>query len=166
MNQNTRKAMFQSSRTPRFDLVVATVLIALSALIWWEARKIAPPFYDPLGSAALPHATAILITALALMVAVRALFVLRCGAPIVKPDYRRRPDLAIGITVLAAAYIGIMDFGIIGFPWATMAFIFLSGAVLGGFDRRIMAVSVLLAVLLGGGCAYLFRYVFYIDLPF
>lgn len=158
--------MFQPSRTPRYDLVMAAVLIALCALVWSESRKIAPPFFDPLGSAALPRATAVLIAGLALVMAFRAVIALRLGTPITKPEYRPRPDLGIGITVLAALYIGAMDFGALAFPWATMAFVFLSGALLGGFDRRIMAVSGVIAVLLGGGGAYLFRYVFYIDLPF
>ena len=160
------QTMFQPSRTPRFDIGVALVLIVVSALVWWESRKIAPPFFDPLGSAALPRAAAVLITLLALLVLVRAIVGLRHGVGVAVPEYRPRPDLAIGIVILAMLYIGAMDFGWLAFPWATMAFVFISGAMLGGFDRRIMAVSAGIAITLGGGCAYLFRYVFYIDLPF
>ena len=160
------QTMFQPSRTPRFDIGVALVLIAVSALVWWESRKIAPPFFDPLGSAALPRAAAGLITLLALLVFARAVMGLRHGVGGVTADYRPRPDLAIGIVILAMLYIGAMDFGWLAFPWATMGFVFLSGAILGGFDRRIMAISAVIAITLGGGCAYLFRYVFYIDLPF
>ena len=160
------KTLFQPSRTPRFDIGVALVLIAVSALMWWESYKIAPPFYDPLGSAAMPRVAAVLITALAILVVVRAVVGLRRVGRARSTGYRPRPDLAVGIVVLSILYIGVMDFGLIGFPWATMAFVFLSGALLGGFQRRIMAISAAIAIALGGGCAFLFRYVFYIDLPF
>lgn len=158
--------MLEPSRTPRIDIALAAVLIALSGFVWWESRKIAPPFFDPLGSAALPRVVATLIAGMALVVLARAAIALRQGVRATAPDYRRRADLAVGIVVLAVFYIGVMDAGVLGFPWATMAFIFVSGAVLGGFDRRIMAVSAVLAIVLGAGGAYLFRYVFYIDLPF
>lgn len=158
--------MLQPSRTPRVDIAVAAFLLALSALVWWESRKIAPPFFDPLGSAALPRAVVILISAFAVVVLARAVIGLRQGVRTAAPEYRPRPDLAVGIVILAGLYIGAMDLRILGFAWATMAFVFLGGALLGGFERRVMGISAAAAVALGGGGAYLFRHVFYIDLPF
>ncbi|MBE0530442.1 MAG: tripartite tricarboxylate transporter TctB family protein [Rhodospirillales bacterium] len=158
--------MLQPSRTPRVDIVVAVTLLALAGLVWWESRRIAPPFFDPLGSAAFPRAAAILISALATVVLIRAAMGLRLGVRPPTIPYRPRPDLAIGVVLLAVLYVGAMDLKVLGFPWATMIFVFLSGAALGGFDRRIMAYSAAIAVALGGGCTYLLRDVFYIDLPF
>ncbi len=54
--------MKSESARPIEDILVAIVLFALCGLIWWAAQDIAPPFFDPLGSAAVPKALAIVIS--------------------------------------------------------------------------------------------------------
>ena len=55
-----------TGRSPQalIDLVVGGLLIGLAIVIWVGSRGIAAPFFDPLGSAALPRACALLIAAL------------------------------------------------------------------------------------------------------
>ena len=158
--------MKSESARPIEDILVAIVLFALCGLIWWAAQDIAPPFFDPLGSAAVPKALAIVISGLSFVVLVRAVQVLRRRQPAAATaPFRSRPGIAFAILALTLLYTGLMDFGVLGFRWATVGFIFAAGTLLGRFDRRTMKISAVLAVFLGFSCDYLFRHVFYIDLP-
>lgn len=161
--------MESDSANPVEEIIAVVFLWTLCGLIWWGAQSIAPPFFDPLGSAAVPLAVATIIAALSSVVLVRALLKLRRRRPAPEPEpdegARNRPDLAFGILAVSAAYVGLMDFGVLGFRWATVFYIFAAGSLLGRFGRRTMLISAALALFLGIGCGLLFRYVFYIDLP-
>jgi putative tricarboxylic transport membrane protein len=150
---------------PVEDIIAAVVMFALCGVIWWAAQDIAPPFFDPLGSAALPKALAVIISGLSSIILVRAVVSLGRQQPVTTTAFRSRPGIAFGVLAISMLYAGLMDYGLLGFRWATVFFIFAAGSLLGRFDRRTMVISGVLAVLLGFGCAYLFRHVFYIDLP-
>lgn len=158
-------AAFGRSRTPRADVALALAVGGFAALLLLEATKIPPPFFDPLGSAAVPRGVAIALAVLAALVLLRALASLPWPARLPAEGYRPRPDIAIGIIVVAIAYIAAMDFGLLGFQAATILFVALASALLGRFRLRMCLIGVLVGLVVGIGGTYLFTHVFYIALP-
>ena len=154
-----------SSRSPRPDLLLAAAVTGFAALIWLQSRKIPPPFFDPLGSAAVPRAVALVMVALAAIMALRALAGLAEPSDAAKAEYRPRPDLAIGIFVLCVAYVGAMDLGWIGFEAATIVFLVAAAALLGRLHLKTLLMGTAFAVVMGVGGTWLFTRFFFIDLP-
>ncbi|MEM7695418.1 MAG: hypothetical protein AAF318_13280 [Pseudomonadota bacterium] len=158
-------AIFGHSTTPRADMGLAVVVGAFAALLFWKADKFPPLFFDPLGSAAVPEG--------------------RCGAPgrfgghlfsarrgvgvcgpLSRVQARRaRPDIAIGIAWAAILTVAAMEFEILGFRTASIAFVIVASALLGRFSPTVMLVGAVVAVLVGFGGAYLSTRVFLIALP-
>ncbi|WP_372624134.1 tripartite tricarboxylate transporter TctB family protein [Falsiroseomonas sp.] len=154
-----------ASRTPLADFGLAGCVLLFAAVIWMEAAKVPPPFFDPLGSAAVPEGIAIVLVVLAAIVALRAVLGMpeRAGKGAI--GFRARPDIAIGIFLLAVAYVGVMQLGLLGFELATIAFLAAASALLGRFERRAMLFGLAIALVLGVGGTWLFTGFFYIDLP-
>lgn len=153
------------SGCPREDVVLGIVIGGFAGLLWWEAMKVPPPFFDPLGSAAVPKSMGSLLAMLALIILARA-FVAWPWPPRERPtEYRPRPDIAFGIVVLAIAYVGVMHLRLVGFELATIGFLIASAALLGRLDRKTLALGVVSAVVVGVGATWLFTRFFFIDLP-
>lgn len=158
-------AVFGQSRAPRADMALAIVVGAFAALLLWEADKIPPPFFDPLGSAAVPNGVALVLAVLSAIVLVRALLALPWPP---RPDsvgYRVRPDIALGIALAAVLYVAAMDFEVLGFRTATILFVAVASALLGRFHLKMSLIGVLVAIVVGVGGMYLFTQVFFIALP-
>lgn len=154
-----------ASRSPRADVVLSIVVAAFAGLLWWEATKVPPPFFDPLGSAAVPKSIALILAVLSVIVLARALVVLP-WQPRAAPDgYRPRPDIAAGIVLLSIAYAGVMQLRLLGFEMATIGFLVAAAALLGRLDRKTLIYGVASALILGIGATWLFTRFFYIDLP-
>ncbi|WP_108662823.1 tripartite tricarboxylate transporter TctB family protein [Acuticoccus kandeliae] len=157
--------IFGASRTPRSDVGLAAGVALLAGLMWWQASKIPPPFFDPLGSAAVPRGVALVLTLLGAVVLLRAIAARPWPAIVRERDYRTRPDIAVGIYVLALAYVGVMAAGVLGFQTATILFLAAGTALLSIFHLRSIVTGLVLAVILGVGGTLLFTQFFYIDLP-
>lgn len=158
-------AVFGQSRAPRADMALALSIGAFAALILWEADKIPPPFFDPLGSAAVPNGVALVLAVLAGLTFIRAIAALPWPARPPAVGYRLRPDIAVAISVAAVLYVAAMDFDILGFRTATIAFVAFASAVLARFQMRMSLIGVLVALGVGIGGAYIFTQFFFIALP-
>ncbi|WP_439579178.1 tripartite tricarboxylate transporter TctB family protein [Elioraea sp.] len=158
-------ALAGASRTPVADLGLALGVALFAGVLWWQSGKVPPPFFDPLGSAAVPRGIAITLAVLAVLVAVRAVLGLGGRVRGGSAGYRPRPDIALGIILLAVTYLGVMHLGLLGFELASIAFLVAASALLGRFERRTVALGVALALILGIGGTWLFTGFFYIDLP-
>ena len=154
-----------TSGTPRADVALALVVAAFAGLLWWESRKIPPPFFDPLGSAAVPRGIALLLALLALVILARALVALPWPTGKAAEGYRPRPDIAAGIVLLCLAYIGLMQLRVLGFQMATILFLIAAAALLGRLNRTTLALGVVAALAIGIGGTLLFTRFFFIDLP-
>ena len=60
--------MSRNYRIPYLDIIISFSLIGLATAVLLAAKKIPPPFFDPIGSAAFPKYTAYLIIFLALVI--------------------------------------------------------------------------------------------------
>ncbi|MCF3936686.1 tripartite tricarboxylate transporter TctB family protein [Acuticoccus sp. M5D2P5] len=157
--------LFGASRTPRGDVALSLAVLALAGIMWWQALKIPPPFFDPLGSAVVPKSVAIALALFAAIMLLRALNARPWPARERETGYRPRPDIAAGIFLLAAAYVGAMALGLLSFEIATILFLAAGTALLARFERRTVLLGAAIALLLGIGGTLLFTHVFYIDLP-
>lgn len=149
------------------DYVVSSFTIVLAGLVLWGARDIPPPFFDPLGSAAVPKACAYLLILLALGISVRNYFRNKSSttSSTDKLNYKREPILAILVVVLSVLYTLSMGAGWLGFRWGTVIYITITGSMLAKGDKRVMLISLALGLLFGIGGQHLFTEIFYIDLP-
>jgi putative tricarboxylic transport membrane protein len=150
----------------RADSLLALGLILLSAVVIWAANQLPPPFFDPLGSAAVPRFVAGLLIVLALAVVGRCLTI-----PVTstrsdgEEEVRPAPWVALGALTASVAYVGVMHAGLLGFAPASTLFVIALGAILARGERSALLWMIPLAVITGYGLNYLLTGVFYIDLP-
>ena len=151
--------------SPRTDIGVALLLIVICGAVLWETRTIPPGTFEPLGSAPVPQATAIIIIALCLLVLLRAVKRLRRGWSDELDDTKpHRLDAAMvaGFTIL---YVLAMQMRIVTFAIMTTLFLIVTIGWLIRFEVRRLPIVVLVAAITGFGCQYLFTRVFIVDLP-
>lgn len=157
------------------DLWLAVAMAAVSAIVWWEARKLAPAPFDPLGPKSFPMWIAgalglLSFVSIVVVIAGRALgrsetsLILGIGdeAP---TDYALQPGLAVLASLLTVAYVAALTFTGIGFLWATIAYIGVLGWAMSERTRRHTLIAAIIAVLMGSGITILFTKIFILDLP-
>ncbi len=157
------------------DLWLAVAMAAISAVVWWEASKLAPAPFDPLGPKSFPMWIA---GALGLL-SVAAIVTILCGRALGRSetslilgigdepptDYALRPGLAVAASVFTVIYVAVLTFTGVGFLWATIAYIGLLGWVMSDRTPRHNIIAVAVAVLAGCGITFLFTKIFILDLP-
>jgi putative tricarboxylic transport membrane protein len=156
----------------RNDLVLAIGLYTFSAVLYWQAALLPPPFFDPLGSAAVPKFVAGVLAVLATLILVRVGAGRRDdpaaideATPPAEETARPAPLIALGAVLLPTLYVALMAFGLLGFREASMVFIFAMGALLARFRRTAVLILIPVAILLGVLFDFIFTQVFYVDLP-
>jgi hypothetical protein len=162
-------------RQRQADLWLAIVMAAVSAVVWWEARKLAPAPFDPLGPKSFPMWIA---GALGLLSVVAAIIVL-CGRTLGRADtslilgigddtptdYQLRPGLAVAASALTVAYVAVLTLTGTGFLWATIAYIGALGWAMSERTRRHAIIAAAVAVIGGIAITFLFTKIFVLDLP-
>jgi putative tricarboxylic transport membrane protein len=80
---------------------------------------------------------------------------------------KTKPQVKMALAMLAitVAYILVMSYGLVNFSISTIAFLFLTIGVLGRFEKRTMVFGIVIALIMGLGCDYIFTEIFQIDLP-
>jgi putative tricarboxylic transport membrane protein len=163
---------FLSDPDGRADLLLALAVWAVSAAAYYGAALLPPPQFDPLGSAAIPKAIAVILAILAAIILGRRCLILRTApAPAAKPVNEKdvpaplRLGIALASIAIIIAYVGVMDIGLLGFREATVPFVILLGGAMSRFRRSTMMVLVPLSLAIAIGFAWLFSGALYIDLP-
>jgi hypothetical protein len=153
--------------SPRTDLALGLCLVVVCGAVLWEARRIPAGVFEPLGSAPIPQATAGLIILLALVVMGRALAALRQGARGRRPEEGLvlRPLDAAAVIGLSVLYVLAMALRLVDFALLTALFLMVTIGVLTRFERRLLPLIVVLALVTGFGCQYVFTRIFVVDLP-
>jgi Tripartite tricarboxylate transporter TctB family len=153
--------------SPRTDLALGLFLIVVCGAVLWESRTIPPGVFEPLGSAPIPQATAGLIILLALVVMARALRSLRqgAGARPAEDGLVLRPLDAAAVIGLSVLYVFAMALRTVDFALLTALFLILTIGVLTRFERRLLPIIIVLALVTGYGCQYVFTRIFVVDLP-
>lgn len=149
---------------PRVDLAVALLLIVVCGAVLWETGDIAPPVFEPLGSAAIPQAVAVLIMLLSGVVLIRALARRRGTGSAAAAGPARYLD-AVAVLGLTALYVLAMQWRLLSFALITAAFLTATIGLLVRFRPRRLPLVLAVALAVGYGCQYLFTRVFIVDLP-
>lgn len=152
--------------------MLAVAVWAVAGIAFVGASMLPPPLFDPLGSAAVPKAVAIILAVLAAgVLAKRWLLVRKEEAVVVLPvepgetTAPLRPGIALVSMAIIIAYVGVTGAGLLGFREATVPFVILLGGVLSRFRRRTMIVLVPLAFVIAIGLWWLFTGPLFVDLP-
>ena len=152
--------------SPRWEVGIAAFFVIACGLILWETRAIPPGTFEPLGSAPVPQATALLIMLLSLTVGIRAFLRLRAAAPASTPaEAGNRPLDAVIVAVLTVIYVALLDARVMDFAPLTAAFLFIVIAILIRFSPRGLAIAAVIAAIVGWGAQYIFTRIFVVDLP-
>ncbi len=162
-------------RQRQADLWLAVAMAAISAVVWWDASKLAPAPFDPLGPKSFPMWIAGVLGLLSVVAAI----ILLCGRALGRSDtslilgigddaptdYALRPGLAVAASVLTVGYVAVLTVTNIGFMWATMAYIGALGWTMSERTRRHTILAGTIAVVGGVAITYLFTKIFVLDLP-
>lgn len=152
--------------SPRTDIGVALLVIVLCCAVLWQAARLPPGSFEPLGSAPVPQATAGLIILLCLWVIGRATLALARGEVTAAEDETvPRPLDAAVVFLLTLAYVALMAFRLAGFALITSLFLFVAIGFLVRFERRLLPWAAVVGLAMGYGCQYVFTRIFVVDLP-
>lgn len=141
----------------------ALLVGAIGALLVAGSWNLPAPVFEPLGPAAFPLATGIILIFLAVLLIGTAV---KTGNTPARPAQSAgRQDLAFLSVLLTGLYGLAMDSFGVGFPIATSVFVFSMIALLAGRHLTVTLFAVPLALILGFGLHAIFTQFFYIDLP-
>ena len=152
---------------PKTEIALSISLIIFSIIVYYFSLELPEPEYEPLGSAALPQGLAVIMSLLSLIVMVRAIPKIKTYKPTTNTDdnVTSRPKLAILVFIITLIFIGILDFGILGFLPAGIIYLSTIGYLMTHRDLKSFPWIVAFAVILTVFSYYVFTKFFYIDLP-
>jgi hypothetical protein len=164
--------MSQDLITRRAEIAYIVLILAIAGVIWREASGLPPAPYDPLGPKSFPIGVSFVLTALGLAMLVRLFFGRALGRAAQsmlvglegEGEHERRPWTAVLTLLLAFGYAAALSYRSIGFLLATAVYLFLSGAVLGPFERRRVVEVACFAIVAAFVLDLLFRTLFKLDL--
>jgi putative tricarboxylic transport membrane protein len=160
--------MTPTRRAALGDLALCAAVAVGAATLLIGASTLPPPRFDPLGSAALPRALAVIMLALGGWIAVRAVLrLLRPGAdPVAAPPTAERTHNPLkGVIVFAAlvAYIAALDMGRAPLVPATGVFVAVVGAAISGPSLRALLVYGLFGLALAAGLSWVMSNFLYVS---
>ena len=136
--------------SPKVELGFSISLIVLSVVIFRETLSLPPGTFDPVTNGHLS-----LINPAASATANDA----------VSPTFRQRPDLALWFYALSVVYVATLALKVVNFGICTVLFLLISIAMLTRFYYKRLPIALLIALVIGFGCQYIFTQVFVLDLP-
>lgn len=142
---------------------LALLSLSICLILLIGSRDIAPPMFDPVGSAALPIASALVLLLLGAACLLHDLLRRRFRLAAADRQTSGTRLATVGLLVLMLGYVLAMQLGL-RFSIATAGFVTLAIPLI---CRRlqILPLALILALLLGFGAEWLFTHLFYIDLP-
>jgi len=167
----------ESERTAgrRADAVLGLAMLAVAALTWWEARKLPPAPFDPLGPKTFPIWLSGVLAALALVLLARLALGLRVGRSATSlvlgvggegpAEYRLRPGLAIFTFAWTVAYAAVLTFTPVSFLYSTIAYMAALGWAMSDRSPRQAAIAAAVAVIGGAAIHFTFTRIFVVALP-
>lgn len=160
----------RATRTAEIAYIV--LILAIASVIWYQAGKLPPAPYDPMGPKFFPMSVSIVLGALGLIMLIRVVMGRSLGRAAqgmvvgleAAAEHVQRPLTAVLTILIAIGYAVTFNFPSIGFFPATAVYLFFAGAVLSPFDVKRLAGVAVFAVVAAYALDLLFRVVFQLDL--
>jgi hypothetical protein len=149
--------------------VAALLFLAGSVLIYGLSLSLPAASFEPIGPATFPRAISVIMGLLSLGTLYLSFEKPSDAAPPVGAEPGTGRDDKVGLTLaslaLLIAYVGVMDWGLIGYRIATIAFLFGLGVLLLGLRPLRVAIAAVIALAISFGTHFVFTSFMYIDLP-
>ena len=153
------------SQRARLDVGISLFLIAVSAAFLWDSRNIKAAVFDKLGPAPVPRLICAVVIVLCVIIMIQAFLKRPAQEETAAADFTPRPVMATVVLLATGLYIAVMASRRVSFSVATIIFLTLTISGMCGFRKRGSLAGLIIAVIMGLGCQYLFTEVFVIDLP-
>jgi putative tricarboxylic transport membrane protein len=157
------------------NLGFGVAALVASVLVGWQASLLRPSPYDPLGPGAFPKLISILLGALSIILIARVLLGYDVGASDTSlisgltedegRTHRKRPLLALGLLLAVVVYTVVLTLTPVGFLWATIVFLAVSGFAMSARRPRDAAIAVAVAGVVALSVHFLFTRVLVAVLP-
>ena len=167
--------MEPDTKARRADVALGVAMLGVALLVWWEARKLPPAPFDPLGPKSFPIWLCYVLAGLAIVLLVRVALGLRVGRSTVSlilgvggdlpATYRLRPGLAAFVFGVTVAYAAVLTFTPLSFLWSTIAYMAVLGLAMSDRSPRQRMLVVAVAVIGGAAIFYTFTRIFVVALP-
>lgn len=155
--------MFRRINLSLGELILCVIVLTLGVAIFWASFDLPPPALEPIGPAAFPRWTAIILIALSGLVAWRGARTRRSGEP--SETETARIDFLLWLGLLTLAYYLVMQFEFMGFRWATVGYAFLLTMALTDWRLGALPAALFWALSLGIGVHWVFTRLLFVDLP-
>ena len=156
-------------RRPLTEIGVSALVIVICAAFWFQAYKLPPGTFEPLGSGPVPLYTASIIILCCAIVIVRGIISLRRTSSLAEAFGAEfaggQPRGAIWLLGLTVAYVAVLQMRVASFGLITFVFLAFLIWALDGFRRRTVLPALATAAIASFGSEYLFTQVFVVDLP-
>ncbi len=151
------------------EIGVAALVASGCAVFWFQADKLPPGSFEPLGSGPVPMYTAAVIILCCLIVTGRALMtILRAPSlfRILSEEFPNRPRMG-GILMLGSSvvYVGLLHLQAASFGVITFVFLAVLIWAMEAFRLRKAPLALIFAAIFAFGAEYVFTNVFVVDLP-
>jgi hypothetical protein len=140
---------------------VALLFAAGSVLVYALSMSLPAATLEPIGPATFPRIVAVILFVLSAATLLRSFE----RTPAAPSPAGKRIGLMLGALALLIVYIAVMDYGLVGFRPATIAFLFLLGIMMLGLKPGRVAAVAAIALAIGLGTHFVFTRFMYIDLP-
>lgn len=161
---------------PIAEIGVCTLVIVVCVVLLWQASKLPPGSFEPLGSAPVPQATAVIIIVCSVIVIFTALrhmfrrsdreYTESTIKHHVKDEFvGRSPYGALVMLGATVGYMALLHSRLIPFGALTFLFLLLVIWALNNFRRQSLIPAAITAVVFGFGTQFVFTKIFIIDLP-
>jgi hypothetical protein len=164
-----------NARERRVDAIAAAVVLLVAGVTWWEARRLPPAPFDPLGPGTVPLWLCYVLAGLALIVLGRLALGLRIGqsttamimgvAGETPTDYTLRPGLAVFSFAWTVVYAAVLTFTPVTFLVATIVYMAALGWAMCDRSKRQTMIALAVAVIGGLAINTTFTKIFVVDLP-
>ncbi len=140
---------------------VALFFLLGSVLVYVLSLSLPEASFEPIGPATFPRTVAVVLALLSL----GTLYLSFEKTPAAKGPGEGRVGLTLASLLLLIAYVAVMDFELIGYRLATIAFLFALGVLQLGLKPLRVAIAAAIALAIGFGTHFVFTRFMYIDLP-
>lgn len=141
--------------------VVALLFLAGSVLVYLLSLSLPEASFEPIGPATFPRTISVIM----FLLSAGTLYLAFEKSPAPAPESDERVGLTVVSLILLVAYIAVMDYELIGYRLATVAFLFALGVLLLGVKPLRIAIAAAIALAIGLGTHFVFTRFMYIDLP-